>query len=54
LIERLGYLILDYQITDDGRCPNCDAKIAGVWPDSADKVRLSSRSDLFYRGPRRV
>ena len=54
LIERLGYLILDYQITDDGRCPNCSTKIAGVWPESADRVRLSSRSDLFYRGPRRV
>jgi pyruvate formate lyase activating enzyme len=54
LIERLGYIILDYRITDDGRCPQCETKIAGVWPEKASQVRLSSRSDLFSRGPRRV
>jgi pyruvate formate lyase activating enzyme len=54
LIERLGYLILDYQIRDDGRCPKCETQIAGVWPESASDVRLHSPSDLFFRGPRRV
>ena len=54
LIERLGYIILDYQIRDDGRCPKCETEIAGVWPESVTDVRLSSRSDRFSRGPRRV
>lgn len=31
LIERYGYLILDYQLTADGSCSHCETKIPGRW-----------------------
>ena len=31
LIERHGYLIRNYRLTGDGRCPNCAAPIPGRW-----------------------
>src|SRR5262245_22360045 len=31
LIERYGYLIRDYRITPDGRCPGCSASVPGRW-----------------------
>ena len=34
LIERYGYLILDYQLTADGSCPSCETKIPGRWAPS--------------------
>jgi pyruvate formate lyase activating enzyme len=53
LIERLGFLIMGYHLTDDGRCPRCQAAIAGIWP-RRDEVRISRPEDLFYRQPRLV
>ncbi len=53
LIERLGFLVLGYHLTDDGHCPRCHAAIAGIWP-MRDEVRISSPEDLFYRRPRLV
>lgn len=50
LIERLGYLIRDYKITDDGCCPNCKTKIPGIWYKSKDEVNISS--NIFMRMPR--
>lgn len=40
LVERYGYILLDYQITGDGKCPDCGTAIAGIWPDDPKKVRL--------------
>jgi pyruvate formate lyase activating enzyme len=40
LIERYGYVILDYRITAQGTCPDCGAKIAGLWTDQPETVRL--------------
>ncbi len=54
LIERLGYVILDYQLTDDGACTQCGTEIAGIWPLSASEVRLGVIDDLFFRRPRLV
>ncbi len=54
LIERLGYVILGYRLTDDGACPQCGTAIAGIWPQSASEVRLGSLGDLFSRRPRLV
>jgi pyruvate formate lyase activating enzyme len=54
LIERLGYVILGYHLTDEGTCPHCGTDIAGVWPLSASEVRLGSVDDLFFRRPRLV
>jgi pyruvate formate lyase activating enzyme len=31
LIERHGYLIQDYRLTPEGRCPNCASAIPGRW-----------------------
>jgi pyruvate formate lyase activating enzyme len=54
LIQRMGYVILDYKLTDEGKCPQCGTEIAGVWPRSAKEVRRGSMDDLFYRRPRPV
>ena len=36
LIERYGYLIKDYRLTPDGRCPSCAAEIPGRWSAQFD------------------
>jgi pyruvate formate lyase activating enzyme len=54
LIERYGYVILGYHLTDEGTCPKCRQKISGVWPQSAQEVRTGSRADIFRRRPMRV
>ena len=40
LVLRAGYTIQDYRITADGTCPQCGQKIAGVWTDRPESVRL--------------
>ena len=54
LIERVGYVVLDYYLTADGTCPHCQTKIAGIWPKSKDEVRLGAPAELFFRAPRAV
>jgi pyruvate formate lyase activating enzyme len=54
LIERLGYVILKYSISDDGRCPSCERAIPGIWPKHREHVRLGTEHDLFFRKPRSV
>jgi pyruvate formate lyase activating enzyme len=41
LIKRRGYVILDYQITGDGKCPKCGTKAAGIWPENPSVVGLN-------------
>ncbi len=53
LIQRFAYVILDYQITDQGTCPDCGTQIAGIFPDSPQEVRIGSEQDIFFRRPRR-
>jgi pyruvate formate lyase activating enzyme len=53
LIGRYGYVILDYQISDDGKCPACHTAIAGVWGKRSE-VRVGGAGDLFRRVPRVV
>jgi hypothetical protein len=31
LIARYGYLIRDYRMTEDGRCPECHVTVPGRW-----------------------
>jgi hypothetical protein len=50
LIERFGYLIRDYQITDNGCCPKCGTEIPGIWPKSMDDVNI--HNNHFLRMPR--
>ncbi len=40
LIERYGYIILDYRLTAQGTCPQCGAKIPGLWTDDLSSVRI--------------
>ena len=54
LIERLGYVILGYHLTDDGTCPQCGTTIAGIWPQSVSEVRLGALGDIFSRRTRVV
>jgi pyruvate formate lyase activating enzyme len=56
LIERTGYLVRNYRITPDGKCPKCQTKVPGLWPaGGAEEIKLSSReTDFFRRLPRRV
>jgi len=36
LVQRYGYLIEEYHLTPEGRCPSCQAAIPGRWPDRFD------------------
>ncbi len=40
LIERVGYVILQYNITGEGTCPKCGTAIPGRWPKDPAEVRL--------------
>jgi pyruvate formate lyase activating enzyme len=42
LVERFGYLIRDYRITPDGRCPACSTAVPGRWGARFEK-QISSR-----------
>jgi pyruvate formate lyase activating enzyme len=53
LIKRHGYLIEDYRLTADGRCPNCATEIPGRWSARFDG-QVSSRPFLPRRASRFV
>lgn len=40
LIERYSYVVQDYRITAEGKCPNCGTKVPGIWTDHPSQVRL--------------
>jgi pyruvate formate lyase activating enzyme len=52
LIKRLGYVILGYNLTAEGTCPKCSARIAGVWPSDPRSVQEGASSSTFGRRPR--
>ena len=54
LIERYGYVIVGYHLTDEGKCPQCQHIVPGIWPKSAGEVHTSSRNNIFTRRPIRV
>ncbi|MBI4670842.1 MAG: hypothetical protein HY741_04130 [Chloroflexi bacterium] len=54
LIERYGYLISGYYLTDEGTCPQCDAGIPGVWHTKARDARVGSSETWWTRRPRPV
>ena len=41
LITRHGYVITEYKITGSGTCPNCNTKVAGLWPADPSTVGLN-------------
>jgi pyruvate formate lyase activating enzyme len=54
VIQRMGFAILGYHLTDSGTCPHCGTAIPGIWPKRADQVRVGGEQDLFFRRPRQV
>jgi pyruvate formate lyase activating enzyme len=56
LIERRGFLVQEYKITDDGRCSHCAATIPGIWPKRGPQEVNLIRSGGGHaaRDPRRV
>ncbi len=50
LVERYGYFIEGYHISEDGRCPSCKAAVPGRW-DSAFKGQITASP--FVPGTRR-
>jgi pyruvate formate lyase activating enzyme len=53
LIKRHGYLIEDYRLTPEGRCPNCSTAIPGRWSTRFDG-QVTSRPFLPRRASRFV
>jgi len=41
LIRRTGYVITDYRITGEGKCPTCQAQVPGLWPKDPESVQLN-------------
>ncbi len=56
LIDRLGYLVREYHLTPQGRCPKCQTAIPGIWPTGgAAEVRVGTgMADYYSRLPRGV
>ncbi len=55
LVERHGYVITGYHLTDDGKCPKCGAEIPGVWHKrAADAPVAHGLTDWYARRPRVV
>ena len=53
LIERSGFEVQNYYLTDDGKCPKCATAIAGLWDASKTREALK-RFDSIDRMPRVV
>ncbi len=55
LVERFGFMVRAYRITDEGTCPECQAAIPGLWPCRNSGVQTGQgMTDYYKRGPRRV
>jgi pyruvate formate lyase activating enzyme len=54
LIERMGYFITGYHISDEGACPHCGHMIPGIWPPKANSVRTQAVGAMSFRGPRPI
>ena len=56
LIDRSGYLVREYRLTPEGKCPGCGTVIPGIWPATgAAEVQIGqSTADYYSRLPRGV
>lgn len=54
LIERYGYLISGYYLTEKGSCPKCDTVIPGMWHTKRSDVRTGDARAWAARRPRAV
>jgi pyruvate formate lyase activating enzyme len=53
LIERYGFDVQQYRLTDDGKCPKCATSIAGRWDARRTRAALE-RFDSLQRFPRAI
>jgi pyruvate formate lyase activating enzyme len=51
LVQRYGYLISDYRLTPDGRCPHCSHQIPGRWAPEFNG-QITSRPFLPHKRAR--
>jgi len=56
LIDRCGFLVREYKLTADGKCPKCQTAMPGLWPKAgaAEVNAGGSIVDYYQRAPRRV
>ena len=56
LIDRFGYLVREYKLTPEGKCPTCRTSVPGIWPATgAAEVHIGeSMTDFYARLPRGV
>ncbi len=56
LIERYGYLVSEYRISEEGKCPGCGTAIPGIWPGRGEaRVQTGGGArDYFQRLPKAV
>lgn len=54
LIARMGYLISEYKLTDQGTCWKCGEKIPGIWHASRQDARVGNPDFWWTRAPRNV
>jgi AmmeMemoRadiSam system radical SAM enzyme/AmmeMemoRadiSam system protein B/AmmeMemoRadiSam system protein A len=55
VIERVGYLVRSYRLSAEGRCPECQVQVPGVWPRSSGEVITGNDGAAFQsRLPRPV
>ena len=53
LVERRGYAIMGYHLTDGGKCPKCGTDIPGVWYKRAEDAALvHGLTNWYARRPR--
>ncbi len=53
LVERSGFMVQGYWLTDDGKCPKCGTAIPGRW-DAVKTRRALKRFNSFDRMPRAI
>jgi len=41
LVQRSGYIIREYRVTNEGTCPQCSTKVPGLWHNNPSKVVLN-------------
>jgi pyruvate formate lyase activating enzyme len=54
LIRRLGFVVLEYRLSAEGKCPECGTAIPGIWHETPTQAPTGTVEDFFFRRPRPV
>ncbi len=52
LVERVGFLVTGYHLTDAGACPKCGETIPGIWHTARADARVGNAELWWARAPR--